>query len=479
MWLQIRSGGDEGRAIRATGEQFVVGRDDDCDLVLRDDRASRRHAYFKVYPDGRSELHDMGSSNGTFVNGQRIQGPVLLQGGEQVQFGDTVLTTSLEEPSDKATSLGAVPLEYGQYEREDETSKSAIERRKTRRTARLGIIVGSVAAAAAIAVGVLFATGVIGGSDGPSEPSIPEVIEAVGPSTFVVNAAHDGEPQGSGTGWVYDADQGLIVTNGHVVNGGTSFTVAGTDGRTREATLIANAPCEDLAMLKVTDTSGLQTLPIGSQSDLRQGDRVVAVGFPGNASEEAELQATSGDVSVVQTRFDLEGLDIPQYPNVIQTTAAINPGNSGGPLVDVEKELVGVNSAGITLLGGRTIQGQGYAIGADRVKEIAPTLAQGKSIGWLGLGFDYPTEASDLTARNLPATAGLIAARAAEGSPAAAAGFGRQPVLITAVNGQRINNALPSYCRAIASKGGAGESAVLTVTQPGSTTSTDVRVNFK
>ena len=85
---------------------------------------------------------------------------------------------------------------------------------------------------------------------------------------------------------------------------------------------------------------------------------------------------------------------MPQYPNVLQTDAAINPGNSGGPLVNTDGELVGVNSAGITDLGGRTIQGQGYAIGVDRVKEIVPTLRQGRSIGWTGLGFGFEPNAS-------------------------------------------------------------------------------------
>ncbi len=478
MWLQIRSGGDEGRTIQVTGEQFVVGRDDECDLVLRDDRVSRRHAFFKVLPDGRAELHDMGSSNGTIVNGQMIKGPVLLQGGEQVQFGDTVLTTTLDEPSEKATVMGAVPLEYGEFERQPETSASQIERRKLRRGVRVAIGVGAAAVVAAITVGVLFATGVFGGSSS-SEPSIPEIIQAVTPSTFLVNASDNGEAQGSGTGWVYDAGQGLIITNGHVVNAGTSFTVSDKDGKERQATLIAVAPCDDLAMLKVSDTSGLQSFTLGSQSDLQQGDRVVVVGFPGNASTTPTLQATSGDVSVVQERFDLQALDVPQYPNVIQTTAAINPGNSGGPMVNLKKELVGVNSAGITLLGGRTIQGQGYAIGVDQVKKVAPTLAAGKGIAWTGMTFQYPTQESDLTSLGLPPVAGLIVTKVQEGSPAAAAGFGQRPVLITKVNGQDVNNSLPSYCKALGSKGGAGESAVFTVVQQGSTTPTDVRVGFK
>ena len=111
MWLTFRSGGDEGETVEVTGERFVVGRDEGANLVIHDDKVSRQHAYFRCYPDGRAELHDLGSANGTLVNGHLIRGPVLLQGNEQLQFGDTVLTTSTQRPSAKATT--AVPARNG------------------------------------------------------------------------------------------------------------------------------------------------------------------------------------------------------------------------------------------------------------------------------------------------------------------------------------------------------------------------------
>src|SRR5919107_3327688 len=99
MQLRITSGPNAGQTIVVTGNEFTVGRDKGCDLVIPDSKASRRHASFKALPDGRVTLIDLGSSNGTYVNGQRIQSTVL-NGSEQVQIGDT---TFIPETATAAT----------------------------------------------------------------------------------------------------------------------------------------------------------------------------------------------------------------------------------------------------------------------------------------------------------------------------------------------------------------------------------------
>jgi S1-C subfamily serine protease len=353
-----------------------------------------------------------------------------------------------------------------------EPSTSTIERVRLRRSVRTATVAAGVAIAAAIAVVALFVTGVLGGEDTQTTPTtpttaeldIPAIIDAARPSTGFVSVSQDGTPVGSGTGWVLDAGEGFVVTNQHVVNGGSTFSVRIAD-RDRQATVVASAPCDDLALLRVTDTEGLRSVRLGSQADLRQGETVVAVGFPASASETPNLTATNGLVSVVRESFDLRAIDVPQYPNVIQTDAAINPGNSGGPLFDTRGRLVGVNSAGITLLSGRTIQGQGYAIGVDRVKEVLASLTAGTSIGWTGMAFDYREGAP-----------GLVVVDAVPGTPADLAGFGDGEVLVRSVNGVSLDNSLPSYCDAV--KGiVAGESAVFGIERPNGATD-DVRVAF-
>src|SRR2546423_9019836 len=102
MQLTIKSGAGAGRTVQVEGTEFTIGREAGVDLVLADGKASRRHAALRVLPDGRATLYDLGSSNGTFVNGQRIQS-TLLQGGEQIQIGDTVL---LAENAQQPTSPG-------------------------------------------------------------------------------------------------------------------------------------------------------------------------------------------------------------------------------------------------------------------------------------------------------------------------------------------------------------------------------------
>ncbi|MFN8123094.1 MAG: trypsin-like peptidase domain-containing protein [Thermoleophilia bacterium] len=468
MWLVVESGGDEGRAVQASGERWVIGRDPGCNLVVNDEKASRQHAMLRVYADGRAELHDMGSANGVLVNGHKLTGPVLLQGNEMVQIGETLIRTSMQPPSAKATQIGVIPQDL------DGPSASTIERRKLRRNTRMATIVGAIAIVAVAGFGTLLATGVIGGgSDTPQQRPISEIVDSLRPSTVRILAL-TGDSGAGGTGWVLDAQQGLVVTNQHVVNEGEQFQVV-VDGQNREAKLMGSAPCDDMAVLKVTDTTGLVTLPLGSQADIKEGDTVVAVGFPGSDSETAKLTATTGVVSVVSTSYDeRNAVDVPNYPNVIQTDVAINPGNSGGPLVDTDSQLVGINSAGTTQRNGRIIQGQNYAIGVDRVKEVVPQLQAGRSLYWTGIGLDYVPDPSQLSGAPTSAP-GIIVDNIVPGSPAALANFPK-PAYITQVNGQDMDGTLQSYCQAV--KAGPQDAATYTLFTTTSGSPIQVRIPY-
>jgi S1-C subfamily serine protease len=453
MQLTITSGADAGKTVQVEGNEFTIGREAGADLVLADEKASRRHAALRVLPDGRATLYDLGSSNGTFVNGQRVQS-VLLTGGEQIQIGDTVLvpggaaadqptggahgvtSPGQEVPAVAATSAppqqaapppqapaapptqpltpglpaqqqpvtGFTPPSPTPIQRPSRT-QSAIQRIMLQRAVNRATIIGVVAIVLVIVVGALAAFGVFSGSSKTGLTNA-QIVTKTKPSTyFVVNNL--GTAASRGTGWVWDAGRGIIVTNAHVVAGGKEFSVASGDhlkiqvngtsvtagpgGKT--AKLLGEADCEDIVVLQVSDTSGLVTIPRGSQKSLQIGDHVVAVGYPATLNTttsntfstpgftSGDLTATSGDVSQVETTFGAipgESASAPTvgpYKNVILTDTVINKGNSGGPLVNDKAQLVGMNSAGRT-----DVQGQNYAIAVDRIEQMVPQIIAGKNV---------------------------------------------------------------------------------------------------
>lgn len=473
MWLTIRAGADTGKVVEIKGDHFVVGRDESADLMLRDSKVSRRHAYFKELPDGRVALHDLKSANGTRLEGKKVESAILSGEDEQVQIGDTVLVVTKEktEVRDHTVIERALPKSQHSPSRSMSRAMSLMNRAiSAQRSARRITIIGVAALAVALVVGVLFATGVIDTGEG----SAAEVVDAVQDSTVLVQAERAGEPAGNGSGWVLDAKAGLIVTNAHVVNDGTEMKV-GVAGKLRKASIVGVAPCEDLAVLKVADASGLKTMPLGSQDDLKEGQSVVAVGFPANASLSAQLTSTVGIVSVAKTQYKEAALDVPTYTNVVQTDAAINPGSSGGPLVRVsDKRLVGVNSASRTeSADARTIQGQGYAVGVDRVKEIVPELRAGRSIGWTGMLFSYPDPTEAGTVPGIQVTAVV------PGSEAAKAGFGDEALVIVGVNGNSVQSTLQSYCDAVKGAKSGSEATFTVVPAGGSTETREIKVRLE
>jgi S1-C subfamily serine protease len=466
MRLRIVAGSDAGREIPIGGTRLVIGREQGCDVALDDAKISRNHAAVEPQPDGRIILSDLGSMNGTFVNGARLQGSVEIRGGEQLRFGDTQVSVVSDVPAAAATPSAAIPPAAQPTAAQPAVQPApgiprtpgpaTTERRILRRTARRATIISVVSLVVALAVIALVVVPQLTKKDekpkGSGTLSVEQVVNRSRPSTVLILSNRGGQPYAGGTGWVLDASQGLVVTNAHVINGGDSFQVGVLEQDLRDATIVGVAPCEDLAVLKVADASGLRTMPlIGAQSDLKLGQTVVALGFPTNAALEDKLTATTGVVSVIQSEFRLQGLETPQYPDVIQTDAAINPGNSGGPLLDLHGRLIGVNTAILRGSNGTIIEGQGYAIGVDRVKQIVPDLAQGHSTAWTGMGFDFQTDAPALLVRT-----------AIDGTPAADAGFGDAPAAITQIDGQAMDGTLSTYCDVVGQKL-SGDTAVFTV----------------
>jgi S1-C subfamily serine protease len=478
MWLRVGSGPDEGMKALVEGEVFTVGSGADAHFRLSDDGVARAHAFFKTLSDGRIELHDLGSPGGTFVNGEGVEGSVLLLGDEDVRVGSTVLVLSLGDPDAADPEPGGASEPAADHFAESPPPEPAAPvpgepvpartrriysgraavayLRQMRKTVRRALALAAAAVAAALVLFVLVLSGAIGGGDDGIETE--EIVDSVTDSTVVIRASDDAGRGGGGSGWVLDADEGLIVTNFHVINGATNVE-AGPPDDIRRAEVVAAAPCEDLAVLRVRDTDGLEELSLGSQEGIDQGERVVAVGYPANASLEEQLTATQGVVSVTESDLKPPTPDAPRFSNVIQTDASLNPGNSGGPLVNADRELIGVNTAVLTELGGQPIQGQGYAIGVDRVKEIVEPLREGESSGWLGGGL-LVLPAAERRKRDLPP--GVVIVGPAAGLELAS----RRELLLTGVNGARVQD-MASYCSAAGDAEGGQQASLMVVTRPG------------
>jgi len=466
VWLTLRTGEHQGRQIEVSAEELVLGRDDDCGLVLADPKVSRRHARLRAREDGTVELTDLGSSNGTFVNGERVETRVL-EGGEQIQCGDCVLASSREQPG---TIRAGTILGSGLFLRQEWSR----ERIRTRRSVRRAISLAGAGLALVTAGAILLFTGAIRLGDDTSE-AVKRVVRGARSGTVLVVAREGSAQVGTGSGWVLDGGRGLIVTNAHVLNGGRVFEV-GWGNELQTATVVGMAPCEDLAVLRVPRPRGLRALRMAAQGTLELGETVVAVGFPLNASGETTLTSTAGVISVARGSYQEKTLDVPRYPNVVQIDAAFNPGNSGGPLLDLEGRLVGVNSAGRTIThDGRIVQGQNYAIGVDRVREVVRVLRTGRSLGWSGLSFDYPT-AKELARSKGPI--GLRIRQVVALSGGDQAGLLRRRGMLLAVNGRRLDNSLASYCDAVEGLG-TGRKVMLTVLPPGATKPKAVQIRLR
>jgi S1-C subfamily serine protease len=214
------------------------------------------------------------------------------------------------------------------------------------------------------------------GSLTPHERSLTELFEEVSPSVVYVTSLAERRhmfrfnvfeiPQGAGSGFIWDR-AGHIVTNFHVIQGGTRFEVTLADQTTLEATPVGGAPEKDLAVLRIeTRADTLRPIELGTSDDLKVGQSVLAIGNPFGF----DRTLTTGIISALGR--EIESLSRVPISDVIQTDAAINPGNSGGPLLDSAGRLIGVNTAIVSPSGGYA--GIGFAIPVDTVNWVVPDL---------------------------------------------------------------------------------------------------------
>jgi serine protease Do len=236
--------------------------------------------------------------------------------------------------------------------------------------------------------------------------------------------------QGLGSGVIISED-GYILTNNHVVDKADSIYVRTFDGTQRSARIIGSDPKTDIAVIKI-DTDKLDYIKIGDSDNLQVGEIVLAIGSPMN--ENLAYTVTQGIVSAKGR----SNVGLADYEDYIQTDAAINPGNSGGPLVNLNGELVGINTAIISRSGG--YQGIGFAVPSNMAQRIMNSLiSEGRVIrGWLGVSIQNinPQLAS---AMGLTESNGALVGDVLKDTPAEKAGLKAGDV-ITGVNDQKISD---------------------------------------
>lgn len=246
-------------------------------------------------------------------------------------------------------------------------------------------------------------------------------------------------PKGTGTGFIWD-ERGHVVTNFHVIQGGSAARVTLSDQSTWKAALVGAFPDRDLAVLRIdAPKEKLKPIALGTSKDLQVGQKVYAIGNPFGLDQ----TLTTGIISALNR--EIESLTQRAIRGVIQTDAAINPGNSGGPLLDSAGRLIGVNTAIFSPSG--AFAGIGFAIPVDEVNRIVPRLIRDGKFIRPALGIQAaPAQFS--AALGIPK--GVAVLGVLPDSPAAAAGikpFQRGPAgdviagdVITAIDGKPVAN---------------------------------------
>jgi serine protease Do len=297
----------------------------------------------------------------------------------------------------------------------------------------------------------------------PDKADVSGLISTALPGIVSISVVLNGG-QAAGTGFVISSD-GQIATNAHVVADATKIEVKFSDGSTAPAKVLGVDRTDDLAVVKV-DKTGLKALPLGKSANLRIGEPVVAIG---NALDlTGGPTATEGIVSALDRTIDTS--DGEHLTHLLQTDAAINPGNSGGPLLTLDGEVVGINSAG-----SQDAQNIGFAIAIDTAKPIVEQLQQGKTVAKAYLGVSTTVIDSTVEAQSgLDVDHGLLVVDVAGDSAASSAGV--QPGdIIVSIDGKATDdtNVLGDEIRTV----GAGQVVHLKIDRKGKTISVDATLS--
>ncbi|MEZ9338902.1 Do family serine endopeptidase [Vibrio splendidus] len=268
--------------------------------------------------------------------------------------------------------------------------------------------------------------------------------------------------RGLGSGVIIDAKKGHIVTNYHVINGADDIKVKLHDGREYDAELIGGDQMSDIALLKLETAKNLTQIKVADSDKLRVGDFSVAIGNPFGLGQ----TVTSGIVSALGR----SGLNLENFENFIQTDAAINSGNSGGALVNLNGELIGINTAILGPNGGNV--GIGFAIPSNMMKNLTEQILDFGEVkrGMLGVqGGEVTSELAE--ALGYESSKGAFVSQIVPDSAADKAGLKAGDVIVS-INGKRIDTF--SELRAKVATLGAGKKIELGVVRDGKNMTFDV-----
>lgn len=297
-------------------------------------------------------------------------------------------------------------------------------------TTTVGADTAKPTTAAAVAVNVP-----VGASSGPLQPTgnlqtdIKNVVKTVNPGVVLVSVSvqsqdafgRTSQGQGTGTGSIITAN-GFIITNNHVVEDSNQISVTLPDGRNFAAKLVGREPSNDIAVIKI-EGQGFPTVKIGDSSKVEVGDWVVAIG---NAlALRGGSSVTAGIISALHRSVD-------ELTDLIQTDAAINPGNSGGPLLNLNGELIGINTAVATSpLDGGAAQNIGFALSINQVKPLIDGFISGTPVARPYMGVNLVNVTPVVAGRyGLKVKQGVLISDVAANSPAAKAGFKAGDVMV-------------------------------------------------
>ncbi|MCY3868286.1 MAG: Do family serine endopeptidase [Gemmatimonadetes bacterium] len=262
------------------------------------------------------------------------------------------------------------------------------------------------------------------------------------------------DPQTTGSGIVITTD-GYILTNHHVAGNADKLTVTFSDNREYDAELVGSDPRTDIAVIKI-DATGLKPATIGTSDAVEIGEWVLAVGAPLNLKSTVTagiVSAVGRDINIISNQG---GLSIEDF---IQTDAAINPGNSGGALVNLNGEVIGVNTAIAT--SNRSFIGYGFAVPIDLAKKVMDDIvAHGKvKRGYIGIGLGS-VDAGTAEAFGLDRPQGVLITEVRSNTPAAKAKL-KEGDIVLSVNGQPVNR--PNHLQSLVARKHPGDTVTLAI----------------